>query len=184
MQNKGKIFEADIFNSIPDYCMKHRLRDSGQSFTNHSQTRFSWNNECDFFIFDDKRKLLYAVECKSTKFKNMSYENEEEYEYNKANKIKTNKMIKYHQIQSLTNFSVFQNIVSGLFLNFRNDNNNIQRTYFLSIKDYNMMAKIIQKKSFDEIDILRHNAIKINGFLKRTRYVWDLNEFLSKYSLS
>ena len=182
--NKGKIFEDSIKQSIPDYCMTHRLRDSGQAFTTHSQTRFSWDNECDFFIFDDRHILLYAVECKSTKFKSMSYETEEEYEYNKASKIKSNRMIKYHQIQSLTNFSKFKNIVSGLFLNFRDDDKNFQRTYFLNIKDYNLMVQTLGKKSIDEIDILRHNAVKINGVLKRTRYAWDLNEFLSKYSLN
>ena len=114
----------------------------------------------------------------------MSYETEEEYEYNKANKIKSNRMIKYHQIQSLTNFSKFKNIVSGLFLNFRDDDKNFQRTYFLNIKDYNLMVQTLGKKSIDEIDILRHNAVKINGVLKRTRYAWDLNEFLSLFVFS
>lgn len=182
--SKGKCFEDDIKQSIPDYCMTHRLRDSAQSFTTHSQTKFSWDNECDFFIFDDKHILLYTIECKSTKFRSMSYETKEEYEYNKANKIKSKRMIKYHQIQSLTNFSKFENIVSGLFLNFRDDERNLQRTYFLNIKDYNLMIKTLNKKSIDEIDISRHNAVKINGFIKRTRYTWDLNEFLLKYSLS
>ena len=90
--NVGKQYEKDIFNSIPDYCMKHRLRDSAQSFTTHSDTRFSWDNECDFFVFDDKRRLLYAIECKSTKYKSMSWESEQEYEQNKAIKKTSTRM--------------------------------------------------------------------------------------------
>ena len=46
------------------------------------------------------------------------------------------------------------------------------------------MIKKLNKKSFDEIDLINNGAIKINGLKKRTRYAWDINEFLSKYSLN
>ena len=182
--NVGKQYEKDIFNSIPDYCMKHRLRDSAQSFTTHSDTRFSWDNECDFFVFDDKRRLLYAIECKSTKYKSMSWESEQEYEQNKAIKKTSTRMIKYHQIKSLNNFDKFNYLIPCFVLNFRTEGTNIQRTYFIHINDFVKMIKTLNKKSFDEIDLINNGAIKINGLKKRTRYAWDINEFLSKYSLN
>ena len=184
VQNKGKVFEQDFSSSIPDYCMKHRLRDSAQSFTTHSDTRFSWDNECDFFVFDDKRRLLYAIECKSTKYKSMSWESEQEYEQNKSIKKTSTRMIKYHQIKSLNNFDKFNYLIPCFVLNFRTEETNIQRTYFIHINDFVKMTKTLNKKSFDEIDLINNGAIKINGLKKRTRYAWDINEFLSKYSLN
>ena len=35
--NFGKRFEDDFKSSLPDYCLIHRLRDSGQSFTNYAE---------------------------------------------------------------------------------------------------------------------------------------------------
>ena len=183
-QNKGKIFESDLSVSFPDYCMKHRLRDSAQSFTTHSDTRFSWDNECDFFLFDTKVRLLYAIECKTTKFKSMNWESKEEYEQNKLAKKSTTKLIKYHQIKSLNGFADYDNVVPCFILNFRNEGLNEQRTYFMHIDNFMKMIETINKKSFDEIDIIQNGAIKINGQRKRTRYTWDMDEFLSKYSLN
>lgn len=184
--NVGKRFEEDFQNSIPDYCMKHRLRDSGQSFvkfTENSNTNFSWNNECDFFVFDGKHRLFYAIENKTTKFKSMNWESEEEYELNKKLKKKSTKLIKWHQIKSLMNYSAFDYIIPCFILNFRNEDSKIQRTYFIHIKDFMKMIATVGKKSFDEVDLIQNGAIKIQGKLKRTRYTWDLDGFLSKYSL-
>lgn len=182
--NTGKIFEIDLSSSFPDYCMKHRLRDSAQSFTTHSDTKFSWDNECDFFLFDTRARLLYAIECKTTKFKSMNWESEEEYEQNKLSKKTTTKLIKYHQIKSLNEFDKFDNLIPCFILNFRNEDLNEQRTYFIHIKDFMKMIRTINKKSFDEIDLIQNGAVKINGFRKRTRYAWDINEFLCNYELA
>ena len=166
--------------------MKHRLKDSGQSFVNfakNSKTNFSWDNECDFFIFDDKHRLLFAVENKTTKFKSMNWESKEEYEQNKKSGKKSTKLIKYHQIKSLNGFDIFNHVIPCFILNFRSEDNKIQRTYFIHIKNFMKIITTITKKSFDEIDLIRNGAIKINGYLKRTRYAWNIDEFLCNYSM-
>lgn len=113
----------------------------------------------------------------------MNWESEEEYELNKKLKKKSTKLIKWHQIKSLMNYSEFDNIVPCFILNFRNEDSKIQRTYFIHIKDFMKMIATVGKKSFDEVDLIQNGAIKIQGKLKRTRYTWDLDGFLSKYSL-
>lgn len=185
--NFGKRFEDDFKSSLPDYCLIHRLRDSGQSFTNYaerSDNNYSWKNECDFIFFDDRHRIEYSVENKTTKFKTMNWESKEEYETNKRLGKKSTKLIKWHQINSLIKFDRFNYAVPCFFLNFRNDDTNAQRTYFIHINDFVKMIKTLNKKSFDEIDLINNGAIKINGLKKRTRYAWDINEFLSKYSLN
>lgn len=169
--NSGKRFEDDFSKSVPQYCFIHRLRDSAQSYNNSKHTSFSWDNECDFFIWDSNKHLFYAIECKSTKFKSMSFQVDEN--------DKSSKMIKYHQLQSLNDMSKYNGIIAGLLLNFRGENDDNQRTYFINIKDFNKMVSQINKVSFNEIDLIMHgNAIKISGTKKRTRYSWDVNTFL------
>ena len=68
--------------------------------------------------------------------------------------------------------------IAGFFLNFRDEKNNTERTYFLNIIDFNKMMKNIEKKSFNEIDILLNNGIKISGRKKRVRFSWNIDEFL------
>lgn len=172
--NSGKQFELDFFSSIPSYCFKHRLKDSAQSYNNSERTRFAWDNECDFFIFDEVSRIFYAIECKSTKYKSMSFQVDKD--------DKSSKMIKYHQIESLTDISKHNWTVSGFMLNFRDDNNHMERTYFQSITDFNRMTKEINKTSFNELDLILYNAIKIVGEKKRIHYRWNIDEFLKNIS--
>ena len=169
-KNVGKQFEKDFSSSLPFYCYVHRLRDSAQSYNQNKQTSFAWDNECDFFIWDSKHRLFYAIECKTTKYKSMSVQLDEE--------DKSNKMIKYHQIESLTKISNFDGAIAGLFLNFRDEKNDTERTYFMNIIDFNNMMKNINKVSFNEIDILLNHGIKIDGKRKRVHFGWDLDKFL------
>lgn len=185
--SSGKRFEEDFKKSIPSYCLKHRLKDSGQSFTDFtekSDSNFSWNNECDFFIFDDIHRLFFAIENKTTKFKTMNWENEEEYKHNKELGKKSTKLIKWHQIKSLINFSAFNYVIPCLVLNFRDNDDKNQRTYFIHINSFVKMINSVSKKSFDEIDLIQNNAVRIQGQIKRTRYTWDIDQFLNKYSLN
>lgn len=169
--NVGKQFEKDFRDSIPSYCYAHRLRDSAQSYDNSENTSFSWDNECDFFIWDSNQHLFYAIECKTTKGKSMSVQ------MNKDDKSK--KMIKYNQIESLTKISKFDGAIAGFFLNFRDEKNNMERTYFLSITDFNRMMKEINKVSFNELDIVLYHGVKISGVKKRVHYRWNIDEFLN-----
>lgn len=165
----GKQFEKDFSSSIPSYCYVHRLKDSAQSYNNSKNTKFAWDNECDFFIWDSNKHIFYAAECKSTKYKSMSVQLDEE--------DKSNKMIKYHQIESLTKISNFDGAKAGFFLNFRDEKNETERTYFINIVDFNKMMKTINKVSLNEMDIILNNGVKISGEKKRVHFKWNLDEF-------
>lgn len=168
--NSGKQFEKDFAQSIPSYCYVHRLRDSAQSYNQSKQTSFAWDNECDFFIWDSNSHLFYAIECKSTKYKSMSVQ------LNKENK--SSKMIKLHQIKSLTKISEYDGAIAGFCLNFRDEKNDTERLYFINIVDFNKMMGNIGKASFNEIDILLYNGIKILGNKKRIHFNWNIGDFL------
>ena len=172
--NSGKQFEKDFSSSLPSYCYVHRLRDSAQSYNNSNSTRFAWDNECDFFIWDSNARIFYAIECKSTKYKSMSVQLDKE--------DKTSKMIKIHQVDSLTDISKYNGVIAGFCLNFRDEKNNTERLYFMNIIDFNQMMKNIGKASFNEIDIVLHNGIKILGNKKRIHFNWNLDEFLESQS--
>lgn len=170
----GKQFEKDFSSSIPSYCYVHRLKDSAQSYNNSKSTKFAWDNECDFFIWDSNKHIFYAIECKSTKYKSMSVQLDKE--------DKSSKMIKYHQVESLTKISNFDGAKAGFFLNFRDEKNNTERLYFIDITDFNKMMKVINKVSFNEIDIILNHGIKISGEKKRVHFRWDLDGFLQSQS--
>lgn len=174
VNNYGKRFEEDISSSVPEYCYVHRLRDSAQSYNDNEETSFSWDNECDFFIWNSKLHIFCAIECKSTKYKSMSVQSDK--------KDKSSKMVKMHQVESLEKISKYDGTISGLMLNFRDENNENQRTYFIEINNFVNMMKLIDKKSFNEIDLLSiGNAKKIQGNKKITRWNWNIDEFFESY---
>lgn len=173
-KNVGKRFEEDFKNSVPSDCFIHRLKDSAQSYSNSSDTLFSWDNPFDYFLFDCRARTLYCLELKSTKSTSISYQ--------QCKEDNSKRMIKWHQIQSLIDASKYDNIVSGLVLNFRNESNNDQRTYFFEINDFIKTKKSNDKHSINEIDILMNGGKKIHGNIKRTRYHWDIESFLRDYN--
>lgn len=171
MKNDGKRFEEDWSSSLPSYCYVYRLKDTAQSYNNSKKTKFTWENPCDFFAFDSSSHLFYAIECKSTKYKSMSIQLDEN--------DKSKKMIKFHQIKSLREISEYDGAIAGFMLNFRNESNDIQRLYFISIKNFDNMMSQLNKVSFNELDLLTiGKAIKIQGEKKRTRWKWNLDDFL------
>lgn len=175
MSNSGKIFEDDFRSSVDkERCLLIRLNDQPQSFA--KTARFSLKPPCDFVLYDSRTKLFVPLELKTTKYRSMSYENI--YEKNPSDA-----MIHKHQLEKLLEFSKYNGVKSGLLLNFRTEDKNIQRTYYVSIQNFLDMCKKINKKSVNEIDLLNvGKAIKINGSKKRTRYVWDVNELLDSLS--
>ena len=174
--NSGKRFEEDFAKSVPQYCFLHRLKDTAQSYNNSKTTRFTWDNPCDFFMFDSNTHLFFAIECKSTKFKSMNFQVDEN--------DKSTKMIKYHQLKSLVDMAKYNGIVAGLFINFRGENDDNQRLYFVRIDNFYKMINQINKASFNEIDLIMYgSAIKIQGAKKRTRYAWDIDGFLKSQDL-
>ena len=65
--------------------------------------------------------------------------------------------------------------------NFRDKNNDTERTYFQEVNSFYSMSKIIQKQSFNEVDLLLNDCVKIAGEKKRVNYRWDIKNFLDDY---
>ncbi len=171
-KNTGKIFEDDFKNSVPDYCLLHRLKDTAQAYNNSKATQFTWNNPCDFFMFDTVKCIFYCFELKSTQGKSMSFEDIETENPKK-------RMIHKHQILSLLEFSKYNNVFSGFIFNFRDQKNTMQRAYCQDIKSFMNMCKTIGKHSFNEMDLILNGAVKINGNKKRVHYTWNIDKFLN-----
>lgn len=171
--NSGKIFEDDFKSSIDkDRCLLIRLNDQPQSFA--KTAKFSLKPPCDFVLYDSLTKLFVPLELKTTKYRSMSYENINEETPNNA-------MIHKHQLEKLLEFSMYNGVKSGLLLNFRTEETNLQRTYYISIQNFLDMCQKINKKSVNEIDLLNvGNAIKVDGTKKRSRYSWDIDSLLDK----
>lgn len=89
----------------------------------------------------------------------------------------SSKMIHKHQITALLNYCKFDNVISGFIFNFRDEEKNIETTYFQSIDDFIAMINSINKKSFNERDLQIHNSKRIKGVKKRVNYIWDLDSF-------
>lgn len=175
MQNAGKIFENSFKNSLnKDRCLLIRLNDQPQSFA--KTAKFSLKSPCDFILYDSLTKLLVPLELKTTKYKSMSFDKLDD------TSSSNSKMIHKHQIIGLENFSKYDGVVAGFLYNFRDEVRNTERTYFQNIKDFLRMYEKIEKQSFNEIDILLYGAIKINGTKKRTRFQWNIDEFLNNIS--
>ncbi|MDL2301474.1 hypothetical protein LJC58_03870 [Lachnospiraceae bacterium OttesenSCG-928-D06] len=170
--NSGKRFENSIKNSIPLYCLYYRLPDPSQAFNKNDKLRFSRKNPCDIFLFDSIARLFYSIELKTTKNGIFTFEDIN------IDEKQPSKMIHKHQIVALEDFSKFNNLISGFIFNFRYEKQNTEITYFQSISDFLIMANTINKKSFNEKDLLRYNPININGYKKRVNYTWDIDTFL------
>lgn len=172
--NSGKHFENTIKSSIPDYCLYYKLPDPPQSFNQSSSLRFSWKNPCDCFIFDSRSSIFYCIELKTTKNNAFSFEDINIKEKQPA------KMIHKHQIMALIDYGKYANVRAGFLFNFRNEEAVNEITYYQSICDFVKMINEINKKSFNEKDLLKYNPIEITGNKKRTNYVWDIDKFLTQ----
>lgn len=162
-KNIGKIFEQNWKKSIPDGIFYYRPPDSAQSFGTNQNLRFSAKSPCDCFMFTGN--FLYTLELKSVGTKSISFEME------KSDKG----VIHKHQIDNLKNFSTYKNIVSGFIFDFRLSD----KTYFCAINNFIAMINKLDKKSFNEKDLLewcepfeiRKKKLKIN-------YRYNINDFI------
>ena len=89
-------------------------------------------------------------------------------------------MIHKHQIMALIDYGKYANVRAGFLFNFRNEEAVNEITYYQSICDFVKMINEINKKSFNEKDLLKYNPIEITGNKKRTNYVWDIDKFLTQ----
>lgn len=173
--NVGKQFEQNWKANVPSHCMYYRLPDPPQSFNKTDALRFSWKNPCDSFLFDGNSRTFYALELKTSKSKSFSYEKEKN----------TNKTanIHFHQIDGLNKLAEINYIVSGFIFNFRYEDKGTEKTYFQEICDFNSMVNELDKKSFNESDLLKYNPILIEQTLKKVNYKYNVAKFLQETSL-
>lgn len=172
-KNPGKRFEDSFVKSVPDYVLVKRLNDNASSWSGGSKTRFASNNECDYILYDDHTRTFYGLELKSTEHSSITfwrkdYENKERMQ---------SFMIRKCQITGLEKWSKY-NAVFGFVINFRDKENN---TYFVDIREFlKYTSSPFSKKSINRNDILKMNPIKIDSFLKRTNYRYDIEKFLNE----
>ena len=170
-KNVGKQFEDNWKTSIPPNVFYYRLKDQAQSFGGCNNLRFSSKNPCDCFLFSSP--YMYALELKSVGTSSISFESEEDA------KQKKHKVVHYHQIKGLQEFSEYKNIIAGFLFNFRKKDNT-EVTYFQHINDFDEMIHSIGKKSFNEKDLARFNPIVVNSRKLRINYRYDVSELLEK----
>lgn len=157
-KGSGKVFEVCYKDSTPDYCYLVRLNDPPQSFGGGT-AKFSLKNPYDYLCFDTKHRILIPTELKTTKYKSMSLS-----------------MIREHQIEGLTKASAYDNMFPCFLFNFRDEDSGVERCYAQHIVDFNKMIHDIDKKSFNEVDLLSYGAIKLDGKKKVKYYRWDIDK--------
>lgn len=153
-KNVGKIFEEDFIKSVPDNLFHFRFRDLPYFLTKNAKYEVN-NNPADFIIFSD---YLFILELKSTNNSSYPFDNTRE-----------------NQVKGLEKYSVKDKTICGFIINMRK----YDETYFLSIEDYIFLKNESNRKSIALKD-LRLYGIRINQELKRTRYRYDVKNFLEK----
>lgn len=169
--NVGKKFEKCFKDSIPDFCLKYRLKDPPQAQNHTSNSVFSWNNPCDFFMFDTRNREFWCLELKSTKQKYITFEDV-------YSDDKQSKMISKHQILDLKKLANYDYVNSGFIFNFRDENDNMQRSYYQDINSFMKMCENINKHSFNEIDLIMNGGIKMIGNKLRVNYRWNIGQLI------
>lgn len=165
MPNKGKVFEQDWKNSIPNDIYYFRLKDTPSSFgQNNSVVRFTLSSPFDCFVF--YKDALFPMELKSTKDKSLSIQRSKE---------EPSKDIKYHQIIGLQEASKFDGIYPGFVFNFRES-----ETYWISIENFMKFLSNSTKKSINEKEVVDFGGIMIKRTLKKVHYSYDIYDLLLK----
>ena len=176
MNNAGKFFERAFADSAKnDGIFCYRLKDTDLSFNGNSVSKYTPSNLCDYFLFgnvdeNNNKGNLYAIECKSTKYMSMSIEAGSE-------KTSGNKMIRSTQIQNLIKLSFYDGIESGFVLNFRDEDRNLDDTYYISIRDFVKFLDETNKKSINKTDC-ELRAVKIESKIKRTHYSYNVKKMI------
>ena len=88
-------------------------------------------------------------------------------------------MIRQNQIDGLLEASK-HNLVAGLIINFRNENND---TFFITIDEFIDMTISLNKKSFNIKDLESIGAIRIESTKKRTRYTYNIENLVKETHL-
>lgn len=167
----GKQFEDNFKNSVPNYALSYRPPDSAQGFDvgASDKLRFSRHSPCDLMIFDGTRNLFLTLELKT-------FQGSCSFERNKNEKG----IIHYYQIEKLKEFANYKRVISGFVLDFRSTDH----TYFLNINDWDNFISHIEKKSFNEQDLLEYaSPILIEKEKLKVNYRYDVELLLSKLNI-
>jgi penicillin-binding protein-related factor A (putative recombinase) len=175
--NEGKDFENQIKLSIEKAgYFYHRLKDAAQSFnpSQLSNLRFSSKNPYDCFLY--AYPTLFALELKSTKQTSFSFWRQDFEDKTKSQTF----LIHKHQIEGLKDASKYDGVIAGLILNFRS----VNHTYFWRIDDFLKCTNALDKKSFNEADVINNNGCVINQTLKKVKYNYDIKQFVLEQQLN
>lgn len=167
--NLGKIFEADWKSSIvKDEMYYLRLKDSPSSFGQDSgKVRFTAKNPYDALVFYKNR--LFPMELKFTQSTSFSIQRD---------KKEKPKMIKFSQIEGLTEANKYKYVYAGLLLNFGDKKTNENDLYWISIVDFNRFLKDTDKKSINKKDVIEYNGIKCQSRILKVRHRYSTKELL------
>lgn len=83
-------------------------------------------------------------------------------------------MIKKNQIEGLVESSKCKGIISGFIINFRKTNH----TYFLHINNFLQMIRVLDRKSFNEKDVVANEGYLFEQKLKRVNYTYNIEKFI------
>ena len=166
----GKIFEQDWKQSmIKEGLWCFRVRDNAMSYT-ESESSFTQDNPYDFLCYSYPN--LFCQELKYTSNASISIQTTPD-----ASK---GRMIKYHQIKSLSNASCFDGVYAGFVLSFYNEKLNRTRTFYISIDDFLIFLQKEGKKSINILDVIKYNGILIEQNLMRTHYHYQVKSLLQQ----
>lgn len=168
IKNIGKIFEKDWDDSVDrNKVYKIRLKDNPLSFKIYSDIKFVSSNPYDSIYFYDKESKFFGLEFKTTKYSYMTIQ---------RSKNDKNKMIKSHQIKGLATLMQYKHTFGFFILDFRSSGT----TYGLNISEFINFLINTTKKTISESDVQKLGAIKIQKYLKRKHYVYDVIDFFNR----
>ena len=169
-RSNGKVFENNFEKSAPSYAKAYRIPDPPQSFNRTNNLRFSRKNPFDYFLWDSKNHLLYALELKTVAGKSINFERTEDERKSDG--------IHYHQAQGLKEYNQYDGLICGFVIEFRGE----AKTVFLDIDDYFELIKYVGKKSFcfKDLDAYDIPYVVIPQKIIRVNYRYDIDTFLKE----
>lgn len=159
MANAGKVFEANIKDSVADDMYFVRLHDSAIGFGDVQGGKFAVKSPFDCMLY--KNGSLYALELKTKGQNRIVFGGQ------------GTRDIKEHQIQSLRKAAA-KGVKAGFLFNFRVTN----RTYYVPIESFDsitnyQMTGMVSIKEDDLIGV--DKVILVPQKLKKVNYAYDLS---------
>lgn len=168
-KNIGKVFEDNFKKSIPDNVFCYRPPDAAQSFDmskskKSKKLRFSSRSFCDYMLY--RYPLLFCFELKTVSGTSITFERTKE---------EKRQEIHFYQIEALKK-AYAHGVIAGIIVDFRGSDN----TWFLNINEWDDLISNIDKKSFNEQDLIKYtNPYLISKRKLKVNYRYDVQEFLN-----